>query len=258
MSDAPTTAPKAAPTAGAALVAEAFGTLLLVLATIGTALFAAGFGIGTDAANKGVGFLGVALAVGLTVLVGVYAFGPISGGHFNPAVTLGLAAAGRFPWKRVAGYIIAQVVGGLIATTLLVLISLSGPNDFLTKSQATGFASNGWGSLSPAGFGIGGAIIVETLFTLLFVVVILGVTHPTRGTKFAGVAIGFTLTLIHLATIPIDNTSVNPARSIATALYGGTTALGQLWVFIVFPIVGALVAGFAYRALFDGSKPVTA
>jgi len=255
MSDSPTTAPTAVPSAGAALVAEAFGTLLLVLATIGTALFAAGFGAGTDNANKGVGFLGVALAVGLTVVAGVYAFGPISGGHFNPAVTLGLAAAGRFPWRGVAGYLIAQVIGGLIATTLLVLVALSGPNDFLTKAENAGFASNGWNSLSPGGFGIGGAIIVETLFTLLFLVVILGVTHPTRGTKFAGLAIGLTLTLIHLATIPIDNTSVNPARSIATAVYGGGTALAQLWVFIVFPVAGAMAAGFGYRALFDGTRP---
>jgi aquaporin Z len=258
MSESPATSPQATPTTGAALVAEAFGTLLLVFATIGTALFAAGFGAGTDAANKGVGFLGVALAVGLTVVVGVYAFGPISGGHFNPAVTLGLAAAGRFPWRRVVPYLIAQVVGGLIGTTLLVLISLSGPNDFLTKAEGAGFASNGWDSLSPAGFGIGGAILVETLFTLLFLVVILGVTHPVRGTRFAGLAIGLTLTLIHLATIPIDNTSVNPARSLATAVYGGTTALSQLWVFIVFPILGALVAGFAYKALFDGTKSIAA
>jgi aquaporin Z len=258
MSESPTTAPQATPTTAAALVAEAFGTLLLVFATIGTALFAAGFGAGTDAANKGVGFLGIALAVGLTVVVGMYAFGPISGGHFNPAVTLGLASAGRFPWRRVIPYLVAQVVGGLIGTTLLVLISLSGPNDFLTKAEGAGFASNGWDSLSPAGFGIGGAILVETLFTLLLLVVFLGVTHPVRGTRFAGLAIGLTLTLIHLATIPIDNTSVNPARSLATAVYGGTTALSQLWVFIVFPILGAMVAGFAYKALFDGTKTIAA
>jgi aquaporin Z len=258
MCESPTTAPPAAPSTGAALVAEAFGTLLLVSATIGTALFASGFGAGTDASNKGVGFLGIALAVGLAVVVGTYAFGPLSGGHFNPAVTLGLAAAGRFPWKGVAAYIAAQVVGGLVATTLLVLVSLSCPNDFLTKAVTAGFASNGWGTLSPAGFGIGGAIIVETLFTLLFLAVFLGVTHPIRGTRFAGLAIGLTLTLIHLATIPIDFTSVNPARSIATAVYGGTTALGQLWVFIVFPILGAMVAGFAYKALFDGTKQAAA
>jgi aquaporin Z len=234
-----------------ALVAEAFGTFLLVLGVISAALFAAGFGEGTEAANKGIGFVGVALAVGITVIAGVYAFGPISGGHFNPAVTIGLAAAGRFPWRGVLGYVLAQVVGGAVATTLIVLIGLFGPAGWLTKAQQGGFASNGWGDLSPSGFGIGAAIIVEVLFTAIFVMVILGATHPTRGTKFAGLAIGLTLTLIHLATIPIDNTSVNPARSIATAIYGGGDPLVQLWVFIVFPVVGALIAGYAYKALFD-------
>lgn len=243
-----------APSTGATLIAEAFGTLLLVLGVISTALFAAGFGEGTDASNKGVGFVGVSLAVGLTVVAGAYAFGPISGGHFNPAVTLGLAAAGRFPWRRVLPYVAAQLVGGLVATTLVVLIGIFGPDGWLSKAQDGGFASNGWGRLSPGGFGIGAAMIVEVLFTGLFVIVILGVTHASRGTKFAGLAIGLTLTLIHLATIPIDNTSVNPARSIATAIYGGTEALSQVWVFIVFPILGALIAGFAYRALFDGTR----
>ena len=243
-----------APSTAATLTAEAFGTFLLVLGVISTALFAAGFGEGTEAANKGVGFLGVSLAVGLTVVAGAYAFGPISGGHFNPAVTLGLAAAGRFPWRGTIGYIIAQIVGGLVATTLIVLIGLSKP-DWVSAAQDGGFASNGWDKLSPGGFGIGGAIVVETLFTALFLIVILGVTHSTRGNSaFAGLVIGLTLTLIHLATIPIDNTSVNPARSIATAIYGGPLAISQVWVFIVFPILGALIAGFAYRALFDGTK----
>ncbi|HWM16538.1 MAG TPA: aquaporin [Microbacterium sp.] len=245
------------PSTAATLVAEAFGTLLLVLGVISTALFAAGFGEGTEAANKGVGFLGVSLAIGITVIAGAYAFGPISGGHFNPAVTLGLAAAGRFPWKGVLPYIIAQIVGGLVATTLIVLIGLFGPDGWLGKAQDGGFASNGFGEASPAGFGIGAAIIVEVLFTALFVLVILGVTHPTRGTNFAGLAIGLTLALIHLAIIPIDNASVNPARSIATAVYGGPVALGQLWVFLVFPIIGGVIAGFAYRALFDGTKNAT-
>jgi aquaporin Z len=243
------------PSRGATLVAEAFGTFLLVLGVVGTALFAAGFGEGTESADKGVGFLGVSLAVGLAVVAGVYAFGPISGGHFNPAVTLGLAAAGRFPWQGVLGYIIAQVVGGSIATTIIVAVGLFGPAGWLRQVQDGGFASNGFGAASPGGFEIGAAMIVEALFTAVFVIVILGVTHPTRGTPaLAGIAIGLTLTLIHLATIPIDNTSVNPARSIATAIYGGGEALAQLWVFIVFPIVGAMVAGFAYRALFDGTK----
>ena len=241
--------------ASAALVAEALGTFILVLGVIATALFAAGFGEGTEAANKGVGFVGVALAVDITVVAGVYAFGPISGGHFNPAVTLGLAAAGRFPWAKTLPYIAAQVIGGAIATTVIVVIGLFGPDNWLSTAQDGGFASNGWDALSPAGFGIAGAIIVEIVFTALFVLVILGVTHPTRGNPaFAGLAIGLTLTLIHLATIPIDNTSVNPARSIATAIYGGGEAVAQLWVFIVFPIVGALLAGIAYRAVFDNER----
>jgi aquaporin Z len=244
----------AGPSTAATLVAEAFGTLLLVLGVLSTALFAAGFGEGTESANKGVGFLGVALAVGITVIAGAYAFGPISGGHFNPAVTLGLAAAGRFPWRGVLPYIIAQIIGGLVASTLVVLIGLFGPEGWLSNAQDGGFASNGWDELSPGGFGLGAAVIVEVLFTALFVIVILGVTHATRGSNFAGLAIGLALVLIHLAIIPIDNASVNPARSIASAIYGGPLALGQLWVFIVFPIVGGLIAGFAYRALFDGTK----
>jgi aquaporin Z len=244
----------AGPSTPATLIAEAFGTLLLVLGVVSTALFAAGFGEGTEAANKGVGFVGVSLAVGITVIAGAYAFGPISGGHFNPAVTLGLAAAGRFPWKGVIPYIIAQLIGGVIATTLVVLIGIFGPDGWLAAAQDGGFASNGWDELSPGGFGIGAAIIVEVLFTALFVIVILGVTHSTRGSNFAGLAIGLTLVLIHLAIIPIDNASVNPARSIATAVYGGGLAFSQVWLFIVFPIVGALIAGFAYRALFDGTQ----
>lgn len=238
------------PSTAATLTAEAFGTFLLVLGVISTALFAAGFGEGTEAANKGVGFLGVALAVGLTVVAGAYAFGPISGGHFNPAVTLGLAAAGRFPWRGVIGYILAQIIGGLVATTVIVLIGLSGPDNWLSKAQDGGFASNGFDSLSPGGYGILGAIVVETLFTALFVLVILGVTHATRGNPaLAGLAIGLTLTLIHLATIPIDNTSVNPARSIAAAAFAQNGALGQVWLFIIAPLIGAALGGLIWRYL---------
>lgn len=193
----------AAPATSARLVAEAAGTFLLVFGGVGTALIAANNGLAANGFPVGVGYVGVALAFGLTVVAGAYAWGPISGGHFNPAVTLGLAAAGRFPWRDTIGYIVAQVVGGALATSVIVLV-------------------------------------------------ILGVTHATRGTPaLAGLAIGLTLTLIHLVSIPIDNTSVNPARSIAAAIYGGTDALAQLWVFLVFPIVGALVAGFAHRALFE-------
>jgi aquaporin Z len=240
---------------GARLAAEGFGTFLLVFGLIGTALFASHRADDARAFAPGVVYLGASLAVGLTVVLGAYAFGPISGGHFNPAVTFGLAAAGRFPWNRVLGYVIAQVVGGVIATTLIVLVGLFGPVGWLPAAQDAGFASNGWGALSPGGFGMGAAMIVEALFTALFVVVILGVTHRTRGNPAtAGIVIGLTLAVIHLATIPVDNTSVNPARSIATAIYGGGEALLQLWVFLVFPILGAVLAGFAYRALFDGTR----
>ncbi|WP_309103270.1 aquaporin [Microbacterium sp.] len=244
------------PSTSAKLTAEAVGTFLLVLGVISTALFAAGFGEGTDAHNKGVGFLGVSLAVGLTVVAGAYAFGPISGGHFNPAVTVGVAAAGRLPWREVPGYVIAQIIGGLVATTLIFLVGLFGPEGWLEAQRSAGFASNGFGDASPGGFGLGAAIVVEILFTAVFLIVILGVTHTKRGNAFGGLVIGLTLTLIHLAIIPIDNASVNPARSIATAVYGNTDALAQLWVFLVFPVIGALIAGFAYTAMFDGvSKP---
>jgi aquaporin Z len=248
----------AGPSTLAVLVAEAFGTFLLVIGGVGTALFAANAGASAEGTSLGVGYLGVSLAFGLAVVAGAYAFGPISGGHFNPAVTLGLAAAGRFPWRSTVAYIVSQIVGGVIATTLLVLIGLFGPAGWLTAAQDGGFASNGFGTASPGGFGIGAAIIVEVLFTALFVIVILGVTHSSRGSNFAGLAIGLTLVLIHLVIIPIDNASVNPARSLATAVYGGPVALGQLWVFLVFPIIGALIAGLAYRALFDGTRSVPA
>ncbi|MCR2813568.1 aquaporin Z [Microbacterium sp. zg.Y1090] len=236
------------------LVAEAMGTFLLVFGSIGAALFAADAGLGPDGTSLGIGYVGVALAFGLTVVAGAYAWGPISGGHFNPAVTLGLAAAGRFPWRETGAYIIAQIIGGIVGTTLIVLIGLFGPDGWLRSAQDGGFASNGFGEHSPGGFGLGAAIVVEIAFTAIFVLVILGVTHPSRGTKLAGLVIGLTLTLIHLASIPVDNTSVNPARSIATAIYGGGDALLQLWVFLVFPIVGALIAGFAHRAMFDGRE----
>ncbi|WP_344736981.1 aquaporin Z, partial [Microbacterium awajiense] len=234
------------------LVAEALGTLLLVFGGVGTALFASGFPYG-DAANPlGVGFVGVALAFGLTVVVGAYAWGPVSGAHFNPAITLGLAASGRFPWKDTIAYIIAQLVGGVVGTTLIVLIGVFGPGTWLADAQNGGFASNGFGDHSPGGFGLGAAIVIEILLTAVFVLIILGVTHPTRGNALlAPLAIGLTLTLIHLISIPIDNTSVNPARSIASAIYGGPDALAQLWVFIVFPIVGGIIAGVVHRALLE-------
>jgi aquaporin Z len=222
------------------LIAEAVGTFFLVIAVIGTALFS----------SPSFGLLAVAFAIGLVVLVGAYAFGPVSGGHFNPAVTLGAAAAGRLAWRDVLPYIAAQIVGGAVGSSLIALIASTKPGQLATF-HATGFASNGFGAHSPDHYGIWGAIIVEVVLTALFLYVILGVTHLRAAAGFAPIAIGFTLTVIHLIAIPVDNASVNPARSIATAIWGGPGALGQLWLFIVFPIVGALIAGFTFRFLFD-------
>ncbi len=236
------------PTTGARLASEFAGTFILVFGSIGTALFAAGFP-GDPGSPVNVGFLGVALAFGLSVLVSAYAFGPISGGHFNPAVTLGLAAAGRFAWRDVAGYIITQVVAGAIATSLLYVIATGREGADLGN-----FASNGYGEHSPGGYGLLPVILIETILTAVFLTVIIGVTSKRAAAGFAPLAIGLTLTLIHLTSIPVSNTSVNPARSIATALYGGGDALAQLWVFIVFPIVGGLIAGAAFKFLFDGTK----
>lgn len=233
---------------GYRLIAEALGTFLLVAGGIGTAIFNATFPSSTDNI-VGVGHLGVALAFGLTVVVGAYTFGPISGGHFNPAITLGLAAAGRFPWRETVGYIAAQVVGGILGSSLIALIAASN-SDFFSSAAEGGFASNGFGEHSPGGFGIGGAIVVEIVFTALFVYVVLGTTARIGAVGFAPLAIGLSLTLIHLVTIPVDNTSVNPARSLAAAVYGGSWAWAQLWVFIVFPILGGLIAGFSYKSLF--------
>nr|WP_274637848.1 aquaporin Z [Microbacterium bovistercoris] len=239
----------AAPTLVTRMIAEAIGTLVLVFGGVGTALFAADFAVGSAGTPLGVGHLGVALAFGLTVLVGVYAWGPISGGHFNPAITLGMAIAGKFAWKDVVGYWVAQVVGGLVGSTLLVLVGLFGPEGWLSTAQSGGFASNGFGDHSPGGFGLGAAIVIEILLTCVFVLVVAGSTSKRAPIGFAGIAIGLTLTLIHLISIPIDNTSVNPARSIAAAVYGGVGPLAQLWVFIVFPLVGGAIAGLVHRAL---------
>lgn len=228
------------------LIAEAAGTFLLVFGLIGTALFT----------SSNVGVLGVSFAIGLSVLIGAYAFGPISGGHFNPAVSLGAAAAGRLPWKEVLPYILAQLVGGVIASSLLAAIASGGPKGELETLMKGGFAANGFGAHSPGGYNLTSAIIAEFVLTAFFLYVILGVTHRQAAAGFAPIAIGLALTLIHLISIPIDNTSVNPARSIVTAIYGGPDALSQLWVFILVPIIGALVAGFSYRFLFDRSPDV--
>ncbi|WP_449277099.1 aquaporin Z [Leucobacter sp. GX24907] len=239
----------APPSTGSRLAAEAIGTFVLVFGGVGTALFAAGFA-GDPGAPVNVGFLGVALAFGLTVLVSAYAFGPVSGGHFNPAVTLGLAASGRFAWKDVAGYIIAQLVGGVLASTALFGI--------LDGRDAGSFASNGYGEEgSPGGYSLLSVALIEVILTAVFVLVILGVTSESGAPGFAPLAIGLSLTLIHLISIPISNTSVNPARSIAAAIYGGTLPLSQLWAFIVFPIVGGVLAGLIFHPLLGRVARVT-
>lgn len=229
------------------LLAEVFGTFLLVFGGVGTALYASAFP--TSQNTLGVGYLGVALAFGLTVMAGIYAVGHISGGHFNPAVTVGLAIAGRTEWRHVPGYVIAQIVGGIVASSALVTIARSGPVGYLAKAQDSGFASNGFGSASPGHFGGLAVVLTEVILTAVFVTVILSITAKPEYKAVAPIGIGLTLTLIHLISIPVSNTSVNPARSIAAAIYGGPTALGQLWVFIVAPLVGAAIAGLLHRQL---------
>jgi aquaporin Z len=232
------------------LGAEAAGTFFLVLAVIGTALFTAGFGSGEGGLN--VGFLGVALALGLSVMVGAFTFGPISGGHFNPAVTLGLAAAGRFVWKDVTGYIVAQVLGGVLAASVLAVILVGGEDGLFAEAQKGGFASTGWGALSPGGFGIGSFFLTEIVTTAVFVTIVLAVTSRRGAGNLAPVAIGLALTAIALLAIPVTNGSFNPARSIATAIFGGPVALEQLWASIVAPITGGILAGFAHKTVFQG------
>lgn len=226
---------------GAKLAAEFIGTFWLVLGGCGSAVLAAGF------PELGIGFTGVSLAFGLTVLTGAYALGPISGGHFNPAVSFGLWAGGRFPVAHLMPYIVAQVVGGVAAAAVLYLIA-SGKAGF---DLAGGFASNGYGEHSPGKYGFTSALVCEIVMTFMFLIVILGTTHKRAPVGFAGLAIGLALTLIHLISIPVTNTSVNPARSTAPALFVGGWAIEQLWLFWVAPIIGALIAGFIYRALFE-------
>jgi aquaporin Z len=226
---------------GAKLAAEFLGTFWLVLGGCGSAVLAAGF------PELGLGFTGVSLAFGLTVLTGAYALGPISGGHFNPAVSFGLWAGGRFPAGHLLPYVIAQVVGGVVAAAVLYVIA-SGKAGF---DLAGGFASNGYGEHSPGGYGFTSALVCEIVMAFMFLIVILGTTHKRAPVGFAGLAIGLALTLIHLISIPVTNTSVNPARSTAPALFVGGWAIDQLWLFWVAPIVGALVAGFIHRTLFE-------
>ncbi|WP_316289509.1 aquaporin [Clavibacter michiganensis] len=235
------------PSTAARWGAEAFGTFLLVSGGVGTALYASAFP--DDGNATGGGFLGVALAFGLTIMAGVAAVGGISGGHFNPAVSVGLAFAGRIGWREVPGYVVAQLVGGILGSSALALIAADGPAGYLASTQDAGFASNGFGDASPGGFGLGAVLLVEVILTAVFVTVILAVTGQKAYAAVAPIVIGLTLTLIHLISIPVSNTSVNPARSISAAIYGGPVALGQVWAFIVAPLVGAAIAGLAHLAL---------
>ncbi|MFF1633477.1 aquaporin [Leifsonia sp. NPDC058248] len=231
-----------APSFSARLAAEAAGTFILVFGVIGAAIFGAGFDAGRGGLN--IGFLGVALALGLSVFAGASVFGPVSGGHFNPAVTISMALARRLPWRHVGPYIVAQIVGGVVASSILVLIAALGPSGFLASARASGFASTGWGPLSPGDFSLPAAFIVETVTTCVLVWVVLGVTRPAARAASAPLSIGLTLTLVALVAIPISNGSFNPARSIATAIFGGQIALEQLWLSIVAPILGAVIGSF--------------
>lgn len=225
------------------LAAEFIGTFWLVLGGCGSAVLAAAF------PELGIGFVGVSLAFGLTVLTGAYALGPISGGHFNPAVSCGLWAAGRFPARELVPYIVAQVIGAIVAAAVLYVIA-SGKAGF---DVGAGFASNGFGEHSPGKYGLGAALVTEVVMTFMFLIVILGATHGRAPVGFAGLAIGLALTLIHLISIPVTNTSVNPARSTGPALFVGGWALQQLWLFWIAPIVGAVVAGWFSRTVFDSA-----
>ena len=233
------------------LAAEFLGTFVLVLMGCGSAVLAAGFVSGDDV-HLGIGFLGVALAFGLAVLTMAYAVGHLSGGHFNPAVTIGLASGRRFAWKDAPAYIAAQV-GGAVAAAAVLLVIASGKTGF--SASESGFATNGYGDRSPDQYSLLAALLTEVVLTAVFLYVILGVTDTRAPKGFAPLAIGLSLTLIHLVSIPVTNTSVNPARSIGPALFAGSDALTQLWLFIAAPIAGALIAGFTYAFLMGRDEP---
>ena len=232
---------------GSRLTAEFLGTFVLVFGGCGSAIFAAQVLDGATI-NMGIGFLGVALAFGLTVLVMVYAVGHISGGHFNPAVTLGAALAKRVEWKAVPAYMITQVIAASVAGAVLLAIA-SGKDGF--NAAESGFASNGYADRSPDGYSLVSALVAEIVLTAIFLYVILGSTDRRAPAGFAGVSIGLSLTLIHLISIPITNTSVNPARSLGVAWFAGPEALGQVWLFIVAPLIGAAIAGVSYSKIFS-------
>lgn len=224
--------------------AEFFGTFWLVFGGCGSAVLAAAF------PELGIGFVGVSLAFGLTVLTMAYAVGHISGGHFNPAVSVGLMVGGRFPASQLIPYIIAQVLGAIAAGAVLYLIA-SGKVGF---DATSGFASNGYGENSPGGYSLQAALVIEIVLTAFFLIIILGATDERAPKGFAPIAIGLALTLIHLISIPVTNTSVNPARSTGVALFQGSWAIEQLWLFWVAPIIGAVIGAIIYKCLIAGKK----
>lgn len=225
-------------------LAEFLGTFWLVLGGCGSAVLAANFG--GDGNPLGIGFMGVALAFGLTVVTGAYAVGHISGGHFNPAVTVGLFAGGRFPANEVAQYIASQVLGAIVAGGVLYMIA-SGQAGF--DIATSGFATNGYGEFSPGGYSMMAALVTEIVLTAFFIFIIMGATSSRAPKGFAPLAIGLGLTLIHLISIPVTNTSVNPARSTGVAIIHGGAAIGQLWLFWVAPIVGGIIGALLYKAV---------
>ena len=221
------------------LAAEAIGTFWLTLGGCGSAVIAAGF------PQVGIGLVGVSFAFGLTVLTMAYAIGHVSGCHLNPAVTVGLAAGGRFPPSQIAPYIAAQVIGAVVGAAVLYAIASGAPG----FDAAKGFAANGYGEHSPGQYGLFACLLTEVVMTMMFLFIIMGSTHGRAPAGFAPVAIGLGLTLIHLISIPVTNTSVNPARSIGPALFAGGWAIGQLWLFILAPLVGGALGGWVYRWL---------
>ena len=221
------------------MAAEYVGTFWLVLGGCGSAVMAAAF------PDAGIGFLGVSFAFGLTVLTGAFAFGHISGGHFNPAVTAGLWAGGRFPLREIPFYWVSQVLGAISGAGVLYLIASSA----MSFDPAAGFASNGYGDHSPGGYSLASGFVAETVLTFMFLLIILGATGKKASPAFAPIAIGLALTLIHLISIPVTNTSVNPARSTGPALFAGGWALQQLWLFWLAPLIGGIAAGLFNRWL---------
>ena len=221
--------------------AEFIGTLWLALGGCGSAVLAAAF------PEVGIGLVGVSLAFGLTVVTGAYALGPISGGHFNPAVSVGLAMGGRFSWRELPAYVIAQVLGAIVGGGILYAIATG-----KAGADIGGFATNGFGEHSPGGYGLGAAITAEVVMTAIFLIVILGATAKRAAAGFASLAIGLCLTLIHLISIPVTNTSVNPARSTGVAVFGPEIAMQQLWLFWLAPIAGAILGALIYKVLLSG------